>query len=363
MLDKKNILLYPVSLIYGIVTGIRNFLYNTEILPSESFSIPVICVGNITIGGTGKTPHVEYLAGLLSQHFRVAVLSRGYKRKTKDFRFVDPASAANDSGDEPLQIARKFPAVTVAVGRNRVKSIKQIIKLRPETDIILLDDGFQHRRLNPGFSILLSDFSRPMAEDHLLPYGSLRESKNNMRRADIILITKTPPDISAIDRRLIVSRMEKPPYQNLYFTATQYLQPVSVFGNIHSALSLDSNSFSQNGAVLITGIANPEPFELHLKQFFSTITHLRFSDHHNFSENDVKKISGAWDELNTPHRHLVTTEKDAMKLMNFNSLPEQIKSSFFYIPVGIGFLNDDKDEFDKIIIDYVRKNKRNNRIS
>lgn len=363
MFDNRNILLYPVSLAYGIATGIRNFLYSAEIFRSESFSIPVICVGNITIGGTGKTPHTEYLAGLLSKHFRVAVLSRGYKRKTKDFRIVDPASSVGDSGDEPLQIARKFSGVTVAVGGNRVKSIKQIIELRPETEVILLDDGFQHRRLTPGFSILLSDFNRPMSEDHLLPYGSLRESRHNMRRADIILITKTPPCISPIERRLIVSRIEKLPYQNLYFTAIKYLRPVPLFKNTQAGFSLEWNSFSQNGVVLVTGIANPDPFEEHLKKTFSTVVHLRFPDHHDFSEGDIQKISGAWNELNTPHRYLITTEKDAMRLMNFNTFSEEIKSAFFYIPVGIEFLNDDKDEFDKIIIDYVRRNKRNNRIS
>lgn len=363
MFDNKNALLYPFSLIYGMVTGIRNFLYDAEVFRSEEFPIPVICVGNITIGGTGKTPHTEYLAGLLSKEFRVAVLSRGYKRKSTDFRIVTSGSIIADSGDEPLQIAKKFPNVVVAVERDRVKGVKKISELYPETDVIILDDGFQHRALKPGFSILLSDFSRPLPEDHLLPYGSLRESSNNMRRANVILITKTPPDISAIGRRLVVTNTGKLPYQNLYFTSIKYLKPEPVFDNIENRYDLEWNSFSKNGAVLVTGIANSSPVEEHLKKYFSTIVHLGFSDHHDFTSIDMARISDAWNELKTPVRYIITTEKDAMKLRDFMDLPDEIKSAFYYIPIGIEILNDDKDEFEKLIIDYVRRNKGNNRIS
>lgn len=363
MFDSKNVLLYPLSLVYGMAAGIRNFMYNTEILRSEEFDVPIICIGNLSVGGTGKTPHTEYVAELLSQHFKVAVLSRGYKRKSRDFRIVTASASAADSGDEPLQIARKFPNVTVAVERDRVKGVKQIMELYPETQVIILDDGFQHRSLKPGFSILLSDFSRPVSDDHLLPYGSLRESRTNMRRADILLITKTPPSISPIERRLIVTKTDKFPYQNLYFTSIKYLKPVPVFENITTDIDLEWNSFSGNGAVLVTGIANPKPFEEHLRRTFSTIIPLTFSDHHDFTEEDIQKISEAWKNLNTPVRYLITTEKDAVRLRDFSNIAEEIKSSFFYIPVGIDILNDDKEEFDKLIIDYVRRNKGNNRIS
>ncbi|HLN56077.1 MAG TPA: tetraacyldisaccharide 4'-kinase [Bacteroidales bacterium] len=363
MFDNKNSLLYPFSLIYGMVTGIRNFLYDAEVFRSKEFPIPVICIGNITMGGTGKTPHTEYLAGLLSKEFRVAVLSRGYKRKSTDFRIVKPDSAITDSGDEPLQIASKFPNVVVAVERDRVKGVKKISELYPDTDVIILDDGFQHRALKPGFSVLLSDFSRPLPEDHLLPYGSLRESRNNIRRADVILITKTPPDISPIGRRLVVTNAGKLPYQNLYFTAIKYLKPKPVFDNAENRYDLEWNSFSANGAVLVTGIANTSPLEEHIKRFFSTVVHLGFSDHHDFTNDDLSRISGAWNELKTPVRYIITTEKDAMRLRNFTDLPEDIKAAFYYIPIGIEFLNNDKNEFEKLIIDYVRRNKGNNRIS
>ncbi len=177
MIHIKYILLYPVSLIYGLITGFRNFLYDSRILSIREFPFPVICVGNITVGGTGKTPHTEYLAGIAKKSFKVATLSRGYKRKTRDFRIASSSSLVSEIGDEPMQIFRNFPDVLVTVDRNRVNGVKRILKEYPETEVIILDDGFQHRRITPGFSILLSDFERLFIRDHMLPYGNLRESK------------------------------------------------------------------------------------------------------------------------------------------------------------------------------------------
>ncbi|HEX2969503.1 MAG TPA: tetraacyldisaccharide 4'-kinase [Bacteroidales bacterium] len=362
MLDNRNFLLYPLSLAYGIITEIRNFMYNSGILISREFDIPVICIGNITIGGTGKTPHTEYFTEILSKHFKVAVLSRGYKRKTADFRIITPSSTVSEAGDEPLQIAKKFPDLLVVVESNRIRGIDKILELRPDTEVVVMDDGFQHRSLKPGFSILLSDFGRPMQEDHLIPFGSLRERADNMQRADIILITKTPPNISAIDRRLIVSKTNKFSHQNLYFTAIKYLQPVPVFENINDDFNPGWNSFSDNGAVLVTGIANPLPLVEHLKRIFSTLEHLAFPDHHDFSENDIKNISDTFQNLKTSNRYVITTEKDAMRLREFANIASEIKSCSYYIPVGIEVLNEEKEELDKQIIDYVRKNKRNNRL-
>lgn len=363
MFDNKNILLYPVSLIYGVVTGLRNFLYNTSVLQSEEFKIPIICIGNITVGGTGKTPHTEYLANLLRQHFRVAVLSRGYKRKTSDFRLATSSSTVHEVGDEPLQIARKFPDMMIAVESDRVKGIKQMLSLDPGIEVILLDDGFQHRRLTPGFSILLTDFHRPMSKDNILPFGGLRESSSNMKRADVILVTKTPLDISPINRRIFVTELEKLPYQNLYFTSIRYMDPLPVFYKDQPGYSLGWNSFSGNGAVIVTGIANPAPFADHLRRIFSEIVHLPFPDHHNYNEEDIATIQKTWNELKTPIKYIITTEKDAIRLGEFINIADELKSAFYYIPVGIQFLNDDTGEFEKLIIEYVRKNKRNNRIS
>lgn len=358
MFDSKNILLYPVSLIYGLVTRIRNFFYDSGIFASASFDIPVICVGNITIGGTGKTPHTEYLISILKDQYKVAVLSRGYKRKTKGFLFGGPTSAASDIGDEPFQILQKFPDITLAVDGNRVNGIKKILELKPETQVIILDDGFQHRRLNPGFSILLSDFGRPMTKDHLIPYGSLRETINSMRRADVILITKTPPLISPIQRRIIVKEIDKQPCQDLYFTSLKYLKSRSVFGS--NPIETDQ-LFSECGIVLITGIADPAPLLEHLRSV-PEIIHLKFPDHHNFDENDIAAFQSAFEKLKSAEKYLVTTEKDAVRLKEFTNIAENLKRAFYYIPVGIFFLNDDKEEFDNLITGYVRKNNRNNRI-
>jgi len=362
MIHIKNILLYPLSLIFGLITGIRNFLYDAGIIPSVEFPFPVICVGNITVGGTGKTPHTEYIAGLLRANFKVATLSRGYKRKTRDFRIASSSALVSDIGDEPMQIFRNFPDVLVTVDRNRVHGVNKILQEYPETEVIILDDSFQHRRITPGFSILLSDFERLMVRDHMMPYGNLRENKGNMRRADMILITKSPENISPIQRRLIVKEINKLPYQNLYFTTFRYKSPIPVFENCQTVAESEISLCPDCGIVLITGIANPQPLKEYLQKSYSEIIHLSFPDHHNFNEKDLLSISSAYINLKSANRYLFTTEKDAVRLREFINIAEPIRSAFFYVPIGIHFLNDDKDEFDNLIIEYVRKNHRNNRV-
>jgi tetraacyldisaccharide 4'-kinase len=364
MLDNKNILLYPFSMIYGFITSIRNFLYNTEILPSVEFEQPVICVGNISVGGTGKTPHTEYLVDLLQKDFKVATLSRGYKRKTRNFRIASSSSQVSDIGDEPMQLKRKFPNILVAVDRKRVHGTKNILDKHPETEAIILDDAFQHRSITPGFSILLSEYGKLMTRDHMMPYGSLRESVTNMRRADIILITKSPADITPIQRRLIVKEVDKAPYQNLYFTSLIYKNPIAVFDmENQKKKQLEISECSNCSIVLISGIANPLPLEKYLQDYVGEIILLPFPDHYNYKEKDIITITTAFNNLKSQSKYLITTEKDAVRLREFTNIAESIKSAFYYIPVGIHFLNDDKDEFDNIIVNYVRKNKRNNRVS
>jgi tetraacyldisaccharide 4'-kinase len=360
----KNILLYPLSLIFGMITGIRNFMYNTGILSSIEFHLPVICVGNITVGGTGKTPHTEYIAELLRKKFKVATLSRGYKRKTRDFRIASSVSLVSEIGDEPMQIFRKFPDVMVAVDINRVHGVRKILEKNPDTEVIILDDGYQHRRITPGFSILLSDFERLVVRDHMIPYGSLRESKKNMRRADIILITKSPENITPIQRRLIVKEVDKAPYQNLYFTSLKYKNPLPVFpGTGQEENYLDLSDGTGCGIVLVTGIANPLPLKEYVHKTVEEIIHLSFHDHHNFKEKDILRILSAHRDLKSTKKYIVTTEKDAVRLREFTNIAEPFRSALYYIPVEIHFLNEDKDKFDNLIVDYVRKNKRNNRIS
>jgi len=364
MLNNKNILLFPISLVYGLITGIRNFLFNSGFLSSVEFHFPVICIGNITVGGTGKTPHTEYIADLLRKNFKVATLSRGYKRKSRDFRIASSSTPVRDIGDEPMQIYRKFPDVLVAVDRNRVNGVNMILKEKPDIEIVILDDAFQHRRITPGFSILLIDFNRPIISDYMMPYGNLRENKRNMCRADIILISKSPENLSPIQRRIIVKQIDKAPYQNLYFTSITYKDPLPVFeGNDSAVPPIDMPVTDSCGIVLITGIANPQPFKDYLNKSFSEITHLSFPDHYNFTEKDLETIYTAYNELKSPGKYIITTEKDAVRLREFTNIAEPFRSALFYIPVGIKFLNDDQDEFDNMIVDYVRKNKRNNRVS
>ena len=362
MIHLKNILLYPVSLIYGLITGFRNFLYDAGIIPTVEFPFPIICVGNITVGGTGKTPHTEYITGLLRENFKVATLSRGYKRKTRDFRIASSTASVNDIGDEPMQIFRNFPDVLVTVDKNRVHGVSRILQEYPETEVIILDDGFQHRRITPGFSILLSDYERLFFRDHMLPYGNLRETKGNMRRADMILITKCPKNISPIQRRLIVKEINKSPYQNLYFTTFRYKSPIPVFEDCQEAFQTDFSECSGCGIVLITGIANPQPLKDYLQKSYGEIIHLTFPDHYSFNEKDLLGFSSAYNNLKSARRYLFTTEKDAVRLREFTNIAQSIRSAFFYIPIGIQFLNEDKDEFDNLIINYVRKNHRNNKV-
>ena len=288
--------------------------------------------------------------------YKVATLSRGYKRKSKGFLIASPSSTVSDIGDEPFQISRKFPDILVTVDKNRVNGVQTILEDYPDTEVIILDDGFQHRSLTPGFSILLSDYNRPITTDHMLPFGDLRENKGNIRRADMILITKCPENISPIERRIIVKEINKSTYQNLYFTSIKYSHPIALFnGNADGIVKGDGC-----GIVLITGIADPQPLKEHLNESYSEIIHLSFPDHYNFTEKDLNDISEAFLSLKSKTRYLFTTEKDAVRLQEFINIAEPIRSLFFYIPVGIYFLNEDKDEFDNLIIDYVRKNHRNN---
>jgi tetraacyldisaccharide 4'-kinase len=355
--NKRNILLYPLSLLYGLITSFRNFLYDSEILQSHKFKIPVICVGNITVGGTGKTPHTEYLVRLLHHEFKVAVLSRGYRRKTRGFLFAGKNSTVSDIGDESLQISRKFPEITVAVDSNRVRGVENIMRERPDTSVIILDDGYQHRKIKAGLSILLTDIDRLIISDYMLPYGNLREDYNNKNRADVILITKSPAAIPPIQRRLIIKDIRKAPFQKLYFTSICYSEPQPVFEKSADHIDILRHPSPGTGIVLVTGIANPATLYDHLKKSFDEIIHLSFSDHHRFTPDDLEKIPIAWNNIRSAHKCIITTEKDAVRLREFTNFTEEIESSFFYIPVVTCFLNGCEDEFDNLIVDYVRKNK------
>jgi tetraacyldisaccharide 4'-kinase len=361
--NKLSILLYPFSLLYGLVSLIRNLLYDYHLIKSHEFPFPVISVGNITAGGTGKTPHVEYLVELLKDQFNVAVLSRGYKRKTRHFILAGPDSSVKDIGDEPVQMKQKFPDVHVAVDRRRVNGVKQLMKKIPYLDVILLDDAYQHRRVKPGLSILLIDFNRPITEDRLLPVGLLREKPYEKRRANIIIVTKCPERLGLSERRLIVKDLSLYAIQHLYFTSLVYRKPVPVFKDANTLISLSEMKEASSPAILmVTGIANPGLFKHQLRSVSTRIREMTFPDHHSFDQSDMNQILKAYKKLEGKDRFIITTEKDAMRLREFANIDKEIKNRMFYIPIVTAFLNEDKEIFNNQILEYVNNNRKDNRL-
>lgn len=356
----RSCLLYPLASIYGSITGIKNYLYDSGFLHSTEFEIPVICTGNITAGGTGKTPLTEYLIRLLKDKFRVALLSRGYKRKTAGFQMATAGTTVSDLGDESFQIWQKFPDILVAVDNNRVNGVSSILQNNPDIQVVLMDDGFQHRRIKPGLSIVLIDYNRPLSKDHLLPYGNLRENKKNLRRADIIIFTKSPADITNENMKTALRGLGPSAGKNVFFTSITYGSPRPLFeGSIRHKLIPENLEHSNSGALLITGIASPEPLKRYLENFFGEIVHLNYPDHYNFRAGDYEKMRIAWEKMRSPVRYAITTEKDSVRLKYFSNIAEPLKRAFYYIPAGVAFLNGTNIEFDNLILEYAGKNKGN----
>ena len=356
MSKHRNFLLYPVSLIYKTITDFRNYLYDKKILSSTKYPIPIICVGNITRDGTGKTPHVEYIINILQKQFKVAVLCKGYKRASSGFRVVTALSTVGEANDETLQIARKFTAVLVTVDKNRKHGIKKIIKNYPETEVILLVDAFQQRQITFGLSVLLSDYGRLMIHDSILPYGNLREDVTNINRADIIIITKSPEEICPLQQRFITEDICKTTNQNLFFTTIKYRIPKLLLKTTN--LLPPPNFSNRTGVVLVTGIENPLPFKEFIDTIAGIVVHLQYPNHYKYKKIDMVKIEKSFQQLHSPVKYIITTEKDSEKLkvlMNNNPL----KNSVYYFPIGIEFLHDTKNGFDKLITNYVKKNIQN----
>lgn len=357
--------LLPLSWLYGTAVSFRNWLFNKKVLKQRSFDIPVICVGNITTGGTGKTPHIEYLIRLLSPKFKVAVLSRGYKRKTKGFLIVDTDSKVRDVGDEPLQIKKKFPDILVVVDKKRVNAIEKIISIEKEErpDVILLDDGFQHRHVIPSLSIVLADSNRPVFEDRLLPAGLLREPLKGIDRASVVVVTKCNPDMQPIDFRIYTNGLNLYPYQELFFTSFDYDQLRPVFPELQTE-EVSMNDLRKKHVFLVTGIASPEPLvrKLDLKTY--NLYTKFFPDHHNFTGKDIQSIVDMADMIEDENKIIVTTEKDAVRFRALSYLPEKIKNIMYYLPVRVTFLNNkERLSFNKKIVDHVRNYKANSRLS
>jgi len=349
-----KLLLFPVALLFGFAVFVRNKLFDWRVLKSRVYNFPLISVGNLSVGGTGKTPHVEYLVNILQDKYKVSILSRGYKRKTKGFILADPSSLEEEIGDEPLQFVKKYHSVQVAVDARRARGIKLLREAIPDLDLIILDDGYQHRYVKPGLSILLTDYHNLYMEDYLLPAGTLREPRKNVKRADIIIITKTPKVLSPLTTRRILSMMNPRPCQQVFFSYISYDTPKS--------LPLNDNNFTPKSRysciLLVTGIANPYPLQEHLGNICHEIIPMEFPDHHRYDLNDIKNIADSFHNIFASDKVIFTTEKDAMRLHRpefadvLNDLP------VFYIPITVKFHQVDKENIDKLILNYVGKYKK-----
>ncbi|SHI94278.1 lipid-A-disaccharide kinase [Mesonia phycicola] len=317
-------LLLPFSLIYGFIVWLRNKLYDWEIKKSAKFTIPVICVGNLSVGGTGKSPMIEHLIKLLKDKHNLATLSRGYKRESKGFYILSGNETAAYVGDEPLQFKSKFSSITVAVDEQRKRGIENLLALKNTPDVVLLDDAFQHRKVTPSHSILLTSYNNLYCNDYILPAGNLREPKSGAKRANIIVVTKCPKDLSDLEMNKIKKKLKPLKQQKVFFSSIKYAN--EVINHKNERLNIDnSKDFS-----LVTGIANPTPLLQHLEKLNLKFNHLNFPDHYNFKEKDLQKIKQS--------NLVITTEKDFMRLKN-----EIDASQLYYLPIEIEILKDNLD--------------------
>lgn len=355
-LIRTNHWLIPFAWIYGCITAIRNKFFDWGILESRKYDIPIIAVGNITIGGTGKTPHIEYLIRLLSPQYKVAVLSRGYKRKSSGYILATPDTPMEIIGDEPWQMAQKFPNVYIAVDANRRHGIERLINDLETKDvqIILLDDAFQHRYVSPGRNILLTDYHRLITQDRLLPAGRLRESAQGKERANIVIVTKCPKEMLPMQYRIVAEALQLRPYQHLFFSTIRYGKMVNLL--THKMCSMAE--MKHYNVLLITGIGCPKQMNMDIEQRFASVKSMDFRDHHYYTQADIQAIKEELENLPEP-RIIITTEKDTTRLMTIDNLPEEITRHIWVLPIGIHFLLEKDRMFNDKITGYVQKNLRN----
>lgn len=329
----------PLSWLYGLGVYVRNKMFDYGILKEVSFDVPVVGVGNITVGGTGKTPHVEYILECLRYRRNIAVLSRGYKRKTRGFIIASSKSTPDSIGDEPLQIYEKFGGtVKVAVCESRVKGVKELIKKFPKIDLIVLDDSFQHRYIKPKVNIMLMDYSHPVYADNILPLGRMRESIHAIDRADMVITTKCPSDVSALDMRIVSKHLNLMPYQKLYFSSFDYGGLIPVFPDDCPERVLIEDLDAEDTVILLTGVANPRPFVNHFRQYPFKKRVLHFPDHHDFKKSDLNEILTKFNSSAGKRKFIITTEKDAVRISHNPYFPIDLKPYIFYIPIGVRML-------------------------
>lgn len=345
-----NAILTPFSWIYTAVVWLRNACFNVGLLKEEKFEVPVVSVGNITAGGTGKTPHVEYIVEHLCRRYNIAVLSRGYKRVTHGFILATSSLSPKDIGDEPFQIFHKFgDLITLAVCESRTKGIKELLKINPDINLILLDDAFQHRYVKPKVNIALVDYNRPPFADKMLPLGFLREPLRSLMRADMVVVTKCPPDIKPVDVRMMKENLELIPAQELFYSTIMYGDPKPVFP-INSP-QLTSLSWLQPADLVLglTGIANPRTFVRYLRGFSAQVKLIHFDDHHYFTRDDFRYIFNMFESMPGNRKFIVTTEKDAVRILNNPYFPPTMREHVFFIPIKISFRDNETHNFVEVL--------------
>ncbi|MDD3960232.1 MAG: tetraacyldisaccharide 4'-kinase [Bacteroidales bacterium] len=348
-------LAFPFALCYGLVIRIRNKCFDTGwFCKSKSYPIPLISLGNLTMGGTGKTPHIEYLIRLLEpKKLKIATLSRGYGRRTRGYRIAEASDNAEIIGDEPMQYVRKFRNITVAVAESRREGIEKLLKGTSRFDVILMDDAFQHRWVKPGLSILLTDFHNLYTEDHLLPTGTLREHASSSTRADIIIVTKSGRVLSPITRRNLTDQLAPAAHQRLYFSYITYdkLKPLP-------GVNCPKPADCYSSLLVFSGIANTYPFKYYLTKLCSHMESLNFPDHHRYSLQDINGILKKYDDIFTKNKAIVTTEKDAMRLQRPEILNLLKGIPIYYLPIKIAFHNGDGEAFNQDVLSFVSKYRR-----
>lgn len=341
-----NAILTPFSWLYGAGVWVRNTCFNMKILKQESFDIPVVSVGNITVGGTGKTPHVEYIIEALCRQYKIGVLSRGYKRSTKGFILATDTLSPRDIGDEPYQIFHKYNGlITLAVCESRRKGIREMCRINPELNLILLDDAFQHRYVKPKVNIVLVDYTRLPYNDKLMPLGTLREPVHRLSDCDIVVVTKCPTDIMPVDLRMVKENLNLYPSQGLFFSNIRYADPVPVFPVRNPQLASLNWLTPEDTLLCLTGIANAKPLVKYLRRFNAQVKVVHFDDHHYFTRNDFADIFDIFDSLEGKRKFIITTEKDSVRILNNAYYPPTMRQCIYYIPIRVGFLEQENRDF------------------
>jgi tetraacyldisaccharide 4'-kinase len=332
-------------LVYGLIIIIRNFLFDKKIIRSVSFNLPIICVGNLSVGGTGKSPLVEYLISLFHPTYKLATLSRGYKRKTKGYALANENTTALDIGDEPMQFHAKFPDIAVAVGEERIVAIPQLLQDQPGTQVIILDDAFQHRSIKAGLNIVLTDYNNLFTRDFFLPTGDLRDQRSSYKRAEIIIVTKCPATLSFENKQKVLKEIDPLPNQKVFFTTIKYGSPYHITSKQKKSLSI------QDDVLLVCGIANPVPLKTYIGENSKAYYQMLFSDHHIFTIDDLKKITGQFEDIEDKEKMILTTEKDAVRLIKFQHELNDIP--LFVLPISVQFLFDDGKQFDDAVLNFI----------